>query len=38
MDGEDSWEIKHILRRHEEIGQANNNAILVLTTKVVEIK
>jgi hypothetical protein len=32
------WEFKRVLHRHEEIAQANNSAILVITSKVEELE
>jgi hypothetical protein len=38
MASDDLHELKRVLHRHEEITQANNNAILVLSSKVKELE
>jgi hypothetical protein len=38
MAGDNTREFKRVLRRHEELVEANNNAILVINSKVAELE
>jgi hypothetical protein len=38
MESDDLHELKKVLHRHEEVTQANNSAILALSSKVAELE